>query len=106
MPLETELVNVGSSLVYAIIAAIIYALIGYAKRAETTEIFDGEKFITTLVVGVIAGVVSYFQNISPSQAVVLILADSALVYYIENVAKAIWRRFILPWIQQQQPKPT
>ena len=92
--------NVGTSVIYAVIAAILYALIGYAKRVDPAEIFDGEKMLSTLAVGILAGVVSYFQNITPSQAVVLILADSALVYYIENVAKAVWRRWILPWLQQ------
>lgn len=106
MLLETEIVNVGTSIIYAIIASIIYALIGYAKRAETNEIFDGQKFLTTIIVGILAGIVSYFQNISPSQAVILILSDSALVYYIENVVKAIWRRWVQPWVSQQSAPQT
>jgi len=93
------------SLCFAIVSGIIYSLVGYFKRKETTEIFSGELFLTSVVIGIIAGFVAFYLDISPEQAVQMILAETALLYYIENVTKAIWRRWIQPWIGKGPESP-
>lgn len=100
---DPELTRLVLSLWYAIIAGIIYSLIGYFKRKETTETFSGELFLTSVIIGVISGFVAFYLNITPEQAVQMILAETALLYYIENVVKAVWRRWIQPWLQKATP---
>jgi len=94
------------SLWYAIIAGIIYSLIGYFKRQDTKEVFSGEQFLVSVVIGVISGFVAFYLNITPEQAVQMILAESAILYYIENIIKAIWRRWIKPWLPKETSTPS
>lgn len=101
--LEPEFSRLLLSLCYAIVAGMIYALIGYFKRRETTEPFAGEQFLTSVIIGVLSGFVAFYLQITPEKAVEMILAETALLYYIENVAKAVWRRWIAPWIQKTKP---
>lgn len=103
---DPDLTRLLLSLWYAIIAGIVYSLIGYFKRQDTTENFSGELFIVSVVVGVISGFVAFYLNISPEQAVQMILAETALLYYIENIVKAIWRRWIQPWKTPPGTTPT
>ena len=103
---DPDLTRVLLSLWYAIIAGIVYSLIGYFKRQNTTENFSGELFITSVIIGVISGFVAFYLNITPEQAVQMILAETGLLYYIENAVKAIWRRWIQPWITQKTITPT
>jgi hypothetical protein len=98
---DPELTRLLLSLWYAIISGIIYALIGYFKREKTEEVFTGEKFLTSVVIGVISGFLAFYLEITPEQAVQMILSETAILYYIENIAKAVWRRWIQPWIQKQ-----
>jgi len=91
---------------WAIVAGVIYALSGFFKREETKETFSGEKFLTTAIVGVIAGFVSFYMNVTIEQAFALVAADVGFVVIIENVVKAIWRRWITPWMQEQAKKQT
>jgi len=100
---ETQLARIFQALGYAIIGAVAYALLGYFKRHDTTENFDGVQFITTLVVGIIAGFAAFFLNITPQQALTLVLAEAGLISYIEDFAKAVWRRWVQPWIEKQSP---
>ena len=102
---DSELTRLILSLWYAIIAGIVYSLIGYFKRKETTENFSGELFITSVVIGVISGFVAFYLNITPEQAVQMILVETALLYYIENAVKAIWRRWIQPWLETKASTP-
>ena len=94
--LEEEFATVGWAIAYAIVSAIGYALIGYAKRSDSSEIFEGERMLVTIVVGIIAGFASYWLCLTPEEAVQLILADVGMVYLIENTIKAIWRRYVIP----------
>lgn len=100
--LESEFARLTLSLWYAIISGIIYSLIGYFKRQNTDEKFSGELFLISVVIGVIGGFVAFHLNISPEQAVQMLLAETGLLYYIENIVKAIWRRWIQPWISEQK----
>lgn len=103
---DPDFTRVLLSLWYAIIAGIVYSLIGYFKRQDTTETFSGELFITSVVIGVISGFVAFYLNITPEQAVQMILAETGLLYYIENIVKAIWRRWIQPWMTPPTTTPT
>jgi len=105
--LESELARLMLALWYAIIAGIFYALIGYAKRRETEEVFSGETFLTSVVIGIISGFAAFYLNINPQQAVEMILAETAILYYIENIIKAVYRRWIQPWVERsRQPSPS
>lgn len=99
---EPELMRLLSSLAYAIIAGMVYSLIGYFKRQEAEEIFSGELFFTSVTIGIIAGFVAFYINITPEQAVQMILAETAILYYIENICKAIWRRWIRHLIHPEE----
>jgi hypothetical protein len=99
---DAQIQDIARSLFYAIIAALIYALSGYFKRTDPKEAFDGPTFITTLVIGAIAGFLSYFLTLTPEQAFAFVLSETGLVVIIENWAKAIWRRWIQPWFTTQQ----
>jgi hypothetical protein len=103
---DPEFMRLWTSLLYAIIAGVIFSLLGYFKRPESSEVFSGEQFFTSAVVGVIAGFASFYLEISPQQALVLILADQGLVYTIENLAKAVWRRWLQPWLKNAQQQTT
>lgn len=89
------------SVAYAVVAAIFYSMLGYFKRSDSKEVFEGEQFFVSLAVGVIAGIVAIWLNVQPQEALVLILADTGLVYAIENTAKAIWRRWLSPWFDKK-----
>lgn len=97
--LDPELSRAFLSLGYAIIAGIFYALVGYFKRKEPGETFDGETFIFSVVVGLISGFIAFYLNITPQEALAMILAETGLLYYIENITKSIYRRWILPWLE-------
>lgn len=45
--------------VYAVAAALVYAILAYFKQEDSQEGFSGVKFITTLSIAVLAGMVSY-----------------------------------------------
>ena len=71
-------------------AGLLYAFIGWAKGTDL-EKFDGQKFFTTLVIGLIVGGVSGYMNIELTEALKLIAA-LGLVVVIENVCKFVYRR--------------
>jgi len=73
-------------------AGLLYAFIGWAKGADL-EKFDGQKFFTTLVIGLIVGGVSGYMDIDLATAMNILVAMGAIVV-IENVCKFIYRRII------------
>jgi len=97
-----EVGQIASSVLYAVLAAVAFAVIGFYKRTDKTEPFSTEKFFTTIVVGIIAGLASLWLNLSPEAAVQMIFADAGLVYVIEGVTKSIWRRWISPWLDKNK----
>lgn len=103
---QAMLIQLLQSLGYAILGSVAYALLGYFKRQDSTETFDGVEFITTLIVGIIAGFAAYFLNITPTQAVTLVLAETGAMAFIQFLVKAIWRRWIQPWVKSQTPAAT
>jgi len=77
-------------ILYAIAAAVIYALAGYFKT-QPAETFDKQKFVTTIVIGVLVGVVEVYLNVTFEAAYNLLLS-MGLIVVIENVCKIVWRR--------------
>ncbi len=90
-----ELITVG----YAILAAIVYAVFGYLK-STTQEGFEPTKFLSTIAIGAIIGVVFAFSGLQVTQEAVAIqlAAYAGLTAVIEDVVKSIWRRIF--------PEPT
>ena len=104
---DPEFARLLTTLLYAIISGVVYSLIGYFKRSEGEEAFEGEQFFVSVIIGLIGGFVAFYLEISPQQAVAMILAETAILYYIENIAKAIWRRWIKPYLESlKAPTPT
>lgn len=81
------------SFFYAIIAAIIYASIGYIKSVD--QDFDMVKFLTTILFGAIIGAICVFGNIPITQENIAtqMAAYGGLTIIIENIVKSIVRRF-------------
>jgi len=103
---DPEFTRLLTSLLYALISGVVYSLIGYFKRSNSEEPFEGEQFFVSVIIGIIGGFVAFHLNISPEQAVAMILAETAILYYIENIAKAIYRRWIKPYLESlKAPTP-
>ena len=98
--MNAEAIN---QIVLAITAAVIYALAGYFK-SQPAETFDREKFLTTIVIGVIVGIVEVYLNVTFEAAYNLLLS-MGLIVVIENVCKILWRRIWNhpPKVQVLQP---
>lgn len=84
-----ELITVG----YAVLAAIIYAVFGYLK-STTQEGFQPVKFISTIAIGAIIGIVFAFGGLEVTQEAVAIqlAAYAGMTAVIEDIVKSIWRR--------------
>jgi len=87
-------------IVVAIVAAIIYALTGYFKSAK--EEVDLVKAITTVIIGALVGAVLHGANIPITEETVAaqLLAYAGLIVFVENIVKAIYRR----WIKKEGSK--
>lgn len=81
-------------LIPSILGAIIYALGGYFK-SSTVEDFDRQKFITTILVGAIVGIIQFYLQVDIEAAYAIVLG-MGLVSFIENVAKATIR-----WLEKR-----
>jgi hypothetical protein len=82
--------------VYAVAAALVYAISAYFKRDNPKEEFSSVKFITTLLIALLAGLGSVIFHITPEEAVLAILAEGFVVVILENIAKAVYRRLVTP----------
>lgn len=85
-----------TALITAIIGAIIYSFSGYLNRPEG-EPFKEEKAITTLLIGIAVGVVSYFVGTN-YDAALQVITNAGFVVVIEKYGKAIWKK-ISKWLQ-------
>lgn len=76
----------------AILTAVIYAVIGYAKSVN--EDFSFSKFGATIVLGLIIGIIMYSSGIPITEANVAeqFVAYGGLLYVVENILKALYRR--------------
>lgn len=83
-------------LLYSIAAAVVYGLAGYFKSSG--ESFDKKKFLTTVAIGVVVGIIMAYCKLSYEGAYNFALS-AGIIAIVENVLKAIWRRGI-----KRQPK--
>ena len=86
-------------LVSAITAATIYALGGYLNRPEE-EPFCEEKFVTTLMIGVVVGVVSFFAS-KTLDVTTQLLTSTGIVVLIEKYGKAGYRK-LKKWLAERK----
>ena len=86
-------------IIWALLAAIVYALSGYFKNAG--EKFDKQKFFNTLVVGLIVGILQVTLGLTYDVAYSFAMA-MGLVAFIENICKAIWRHLHKPKVRMIQ----
>ncbi len=82
------------TILIAILAAVIFAASGYLKSAGT-ENFEIPKFVATLVVGAIVGAVIYASGspVTESSVVEQLAVYAGVIAVVENVIKAILKRF-------------
>jgi|GEM_PF-1221149 len=89
-------------IVIALLAAIVYAVLGYLKSA-TEEELDWYKLARTIILGLLIGLGLVIAGIPVTQETVLaeFVALAGLYVLIENALKAIWR-----WLGiELEPKP-
>jgi len=82
------------TLVYALIAAIVYAASFYIKNRQTSgEPFDPAKFTATLIVGLIIGIVALLtgSTLTEMDMVTQLIAYAGLVTLIETWLKTLIR---------------
>ncbi len=74
--------------------AILYAAGGYWKAHSVNgEAFDGGKFVTTILIGFLVGIVQVatgFSTVDATSAVTSFLLTSGLIYTLETYGKVIW----------------
>ena len=82
------------AIIYAVVAAIVFALSGYLKSAKDEE-FDATKFIATVLVGALVGVVLYVKGAAITEEAVAtqFAAYAGIVVILENALKAVVRWF-------------
>ena len=81
------------TIVYAIIASVIYGLAGYLKNAPQED-FDVAKFLSTFVVAVLIGSICYVTGVPITEANVTeqLAAYTGLIVLVQQLIKALMRR--------------
>lgn len=81
-------------IIYGIIAAIIYALLGFIKSEG--ESFDPFKFTKTIIIGAIIGVIMSITGIPITEQSVAeqITAYGGLIIVVDYILKIIWRKVL------------
>lgn len=97
------------TLLWAVLAAVLYAVVFYAKAWATTnppEKFVPEKFLATVIVGAFVGAVFWLGNLSITQdAVIDQLTDYAIATAVlESFLKMVFAK--LGWTWPGNPPPT
>lgn len=81
--------------VIAVVAAIIYSLSMYVKKAlsDNPESFDWTKFLATAIWGAIVGLVMQSSGLPITEQSVeeKIAAYAGLIAITENILKIVWR---------------
>ena len=82
------------AIIYAVVAAIVFALSGYLKSAKDEE-FDATKFGATILVGALVGVVLYVKGAAITEEAVAtqFAAYAGIVVILENALKTVVRWF-------------
>jgi len=81
------------TIVYAIIASVIYGLAGYLKNAPQED-FDVARFLSTFVVAVLIGSICYVTGVPITEAKVTeqLAAYTGLIVLVQQLIKALMRR--------------
>jgi len=81
------------TIIYAIIASVIYGLAGYLKNAPQED-FDVAKFLSTFVVAVLIGSICYVTGVPITEANVTeqLAAYTGLIVLVQQLIKALMRR--------------
>ena len=87
-------VNVIMTAVVAFFAAFSFAIIYLGKALQQGQSLDIQKFVTTLVVGVILGLIAAFSGVIPSDAdlATQYAYYMALVVGVEGLLKIVWNQ--------------
>jgi hypothetical protein len=85
-----------SSLGIAVLSAVIYSLSMYVKKhlnPDNPQAFDKAKFLTTLIWGIIIGVVLQLSGVPITEQTVeeQFVAYAGLIAITENIIKAVIR---------------
>jgi len=96
-------------ILYAVLAAIVYALVWYAKSWATTqppEPFNSAKFLATLIVGAAVGVALAVTGnpITKESIETQLLAYIAVISLVETLLKMILAKLNIPYPGSTPPK--
>jgi hypothetical protein len=91
-------VNVIMTAVVAFLAAFSFAIIYLGKALQQGQKLDVQKFVTTLVVGVILGLIAAFSGVIPSDSDLetQYAYYMALVVGVEGLLKIVWNQISGP----------
>ena len=80
-----------------LIGAIIYAGVFALKNVQAGQVLEGTKFLATLVIGVVIGVICIMTGVVPTQTDVetQLLVFAGLTAVVETVLKLI-KRAVFP----------
>jgi hypothetical protein len=90
--------NVIMTAVVAFVAAFSFAVIYLGKAIQEGEKIDVMKFVTTLIVGVIMGVIAAVSGVVPTNATL----ETQYAYYfalvvgVQGIIKLFWNQFVTP----------
>lgn len=85
----------GRNIFFAVIVAVLYGVVGYAKN-QNPEDFDAIKFVITLFLSVLIGFVMYYAGLDYMNAegvVKAFFANTGLLVLIENLLKVLIRQW-------------
>ena len=82
------------AIVFAIVAAIVFAASGYLKSAKEEE-FNVTKFVATILVGALVGVILFVKGAAITEEAVATqsAAYAGILAIVENALKALFRWF-------------
>jgi hypothetical protein len=84
------LANILDSLTVGLLGGLVYALSGLLKSV-TKEGFDGRKFIRTLVLGMLAGVMLSLSGYEVTPDAISVALSSGVTAVIEQLLIAVYR---------------
>jgi len=82
--------NLLNAITIGILGGLIYALTGLLKSV-TKEGFDGRKFIRTLALGMLAGIVLALSGYEVTPDAISVALSSGVVALIEQLLIAVYR---------------
>lgn len=85
-----------TTIAYAIVSALIYSIVFFAKkrlRKEDPTKFDPIKLVSTLIVGAVIGAGFYLGNFAITALAIetQLLAYGMVIALVESIVKILWR---------------